>query len=220
MIPLGDASRRLRSIPIVTILIIAANILVFLEELRAGERFITRWAVVPAQVAAGHNLITVITAMFLHAGIVHLVGNMVFLLAFGPQLEDVMGAIPYAVFYLLGGLAATAAQVAVDPHLSIPSLGASGAIAAVMGGFLITFPEDRIRTLIVIVIFINVAFIPAIVLIGIWFLIQLFNAFGALTELQTGGVAYMAHVGGFIFGLIAARFFESARLRVLKGLAR
>ncbi len=201
-----------------TLLIIGINAFVFLQELQNGPGFINRWALVPADVVAGRHLITVITSMFLHAGWLHIIGNMVFLWAFGPQLEDVMGAFGYLIFYLLGGIAATAAQVAVDPFVHIPSLGASGAIAAVMGGFLITFPGDRIRTLVIIFIFFDIALIPSILVIGLWFITQLFSALGSLTEVQTGGVAYMAHVGGFIFGLLSARAFESARLRALKGL--
>jgi len=142
----------------------------------------------------------------------HIIGNMVFLWAFGPEIEDVMNPLRYAVFYLLGGLVATLAQVTVSPDSMVPSLGASGAIAAVMGAFLVKFPFDRIRSLLIIFVFIRVTFIPASLLIGIWFLMQLFNA-GAVANVQTGGVAYMAHVGGAIFGAVTVRLFiDRARL--------
>ena len=211
MLPLGDADRRLIRLPVMTIFIIAINIFVFLLELAGGQTFIERWAVVPADVAAGKGWITILTAMFMHAGVAHIAGNMVFLWAFGPQIENAMGSLRYPVFYLLGGLVATVAQVVVAPASTIPNLGASGAIAAVLGAFLITYPRDRIRTLIFFGWFINITVIPSLVLVGLWFLIQLFSALGALATVQSGGVAYMAHVGGFIFGMLTCRLFEGRR---------
>jgi membrane associated rhomboid family serine protease len=131
---------------------------------------------------------------------------MVFLWAFGPEIEDAMGPGRFTVYYLLGGLAAMAAQVAADPHSTVPNLGASGAIAAVMGGFLVTFPHDRIRSILLIWLFARVTYVSAALLIGVWFLLQLVSA-GAVTSAQGGGVAYLAHVGGFIFGAVFARLF-------------
>jgi membrane associated rhomboid family serine protease len=219
MIPLADASRRLRSFPIATLLIIALNAIMFLQELKLGDPFVLRWALIPAHVAAGRDLITVFSAMFMHAGWLHILSNMLFLWVFGPVLEDVMGPVSYLIFYLLSGIAATVAQVLVMPASTVPNLGASGAIAGVMGGFLITYPSDRIRTLLIIFIFVDITLIPSILLIGIWFLTQLLNGIGSVADVQRGGVAYMAHVGGFIFGLVFARVFESARLRARQGLA-
>ena len=121
-------------------------------------------------------------------------------------------------FYLLGGIAATAAQIFVDPLSKVPNLGASGAIAAVMGAFLITYPRDRIRTLLLLGFFINVTLVPAALLVGIWFLLQLFSELGALATVQSGGVAYMAHIGGFVFGMLASRIFENRRRRRMQGL--
>jgi len=219
MIPLGDASRRPISYPVTTLAIIAANAFVFYLELTGGDAFINQWSLVPAHIMAGRDLITILTSMFMHAGWVHILGNMLFLWVFGPEIEDVMGPVAYLAFYLLGGLAATVAQVAIDPRSTIPNLGASGAIAAVMGGFIVTYPRDKIRTVVFIGWFIQAAFLPAIVLIGLWFLIQLFSEVGALAEAQGGGgVAYMAHVGGFVFGMVAARLFESRRRRRMQGL--
>lgn len=208
MIPLGDESRRSNRFPIATALIILANALVFWLELSQGDAFINRWALIPAHVSHGRDLVTVFTAMFMHAGWLHILGNMLFFWVFAPAIEDVMGSFNFMVFYLLGGVAATIAQVYIDPASTVPNLGASGAIAAVMGAFIFTFPGDRIRTLLIIGFFIDVTLLPAVILIGLWFLLQLFSATGALTETQTGGVAYMAHVGGFVFGAIANRFFE------------
>lgn len=151
MIPLGDASRRPINFPVVTALIIAANALVFMFELVNGDAFITRWSLVPADIMAGRDWITILTAMFMHAGWAHILGNMLFFWVFGPEIEDVMGPLRYLTFYLLGGLAATAAQVLINPTSTVPNLGASGAIAGVMGAFLITYPRDRIRTILFLV---------------------------------------------------------------------
>ena len=168
----------------------------------------TQWSAIPDQIVSGHRFITILTAMFMHASWSHIIGNMIFLWAFGPEIEDAMGRWRYLVFYLVGGMVAMLAQVAASPHSTVPNLGASGAIAAVMGAFLITYPRDRIRSILVIFIFVKVTFIPAALLIGFWFLTQLFNA-GQVAHAQTGGVAYLAHVGGFIFGAATARLFES-----------
>src|SRR5690348_16037229 len=211
VIPLSDVSRRPARFPMVTASIIAVNALVFLVELMRGETFVTAWSVIPHDIVAGHHLITILTAMFMHASWSHILGNMVFLWAFGPEVEDLMQPGRYLVFYLLGGLAATAAQVAADPSSTVPNLGASGAIAAVMGAFLVTYPRDRIRSLLVIFVFVRVTYIPAALLIGVWFLTQ-FVSLGAVAQQPAGGVAYAAHVGGFIFGAITARLFEGRGL--------
>ena len=199
-------------IPIATILIIALNALVFIMELIGGDDFILRWSLVPADIVAGKHLETILTSMFMHEGWEHIIGNMVFFWAFGPEIEDVMGTGRYLAFYLLGGLAATFAQVIVAPTSTIPNLGASGAIAAVMGAFLITYPRDQIRTVVLIVWFVRVTFVPAVFLVGMWIVTQFFSELGALMTTDTGGgVAYMAHIGGFIYGAVAARVFEDPR---------
>ncbi|HYM83905.1 MAG TPA: rhomboid family intramembrane serine protease [Candidatus Dormibacteraeota bacterium] len=209
MFPLGDASRETRRWPLVTILIIAANFAVFALELANGDDFILRWSLVPANIVAGRDWITILSSMFLHEGWEHILGNMLFLWAFGPEIEDAMGGFRYFVFYLLGGLAATIAQVAIDPSSTVPQLGASGAIAAVMGAFLVTYPRDQIKTVFVLGWIIRVTFVPAAVLVGLWFVSQLFNEVGSLMKADSGGgVAYMAHIGGFVFGAVMARLFE------------
>jgi len=207
MIPLGDASRRPVDIPVITILIILTNACVFALELVGGDAFVTNWSAIPAQIVSGHHWITIITAMFLHGSWSHIIGNMIFLWAFGPEIEDAMGPWRYFVFYIVGGILAMLAQVVANPHSTVPNLGASGAIAAVMGAFLVTYPRDRIRTILVIFVFVRIKFIPAALLIGFWFLTQLFSA-GSVAQVQSGGVAYLAHIGGFLFGAATARFFE------------
>src|ERR1700675_494074 len=191
MVPLGDASRRPARVPVVTAGIIVVNVVVFVLELMRGDAFVTQWAAVPAQIVSGHPCITILTAMFMHGSWSHIIGNMIFLWAFAPEIEDAMGRGRYLIFYLLGGLAAMLAQVAADPHSTVPNLGASGAIAAVMGAFLVTYPRDRIKSLLLIFIFVKVTFIPAALLIGFWFLTQLFSA-GQVAQAQGGGVAYLA----------------------------
>src|SRR6202023_1559655 len=165
LVPLGDASRRPARVPVVTAGIIVINVVVFVRELMRGDAFVTQWAAVPAQIVSGHHWITILTAMFMHGSWSHIIGNMVFLWAFGPEIEDAMGRGRYLVFYLLGGLAAMLAQVAADPHSTVPNLGASGAIAAVMGAFIVTYPRDRITSLLIIVIFVKVTTTPAALLI-------------------------------------------------------
>jgi membrane associated rhomboid family serine protease len=210
MFPLDDASRRPTRFPIVTASIIALNALAFVFELMGGDSFVVQWSVIPADIVAGRHLTTILTALFMHASWSHIVGNMIFLWAFGPEIEDAMNPGRYAAFYLIGGGVSMLAQVAVDPGSTIPNLGASGAIAAVMGAFLITFPRDRIRTLLIIGWFVRVAFVPAALLIGFWFVIQLLS-FGAIADVQSGGVAYVAHIAGVVFGAATARLFEDPR---------
>jgi|SRR5271157_346454 len=209
MIPLSDADRRPVNFPTMTLLIIIVNFIVFFFELALGDPFITRWSCVPASITAGKDWITLLTSMFLHEGWEHILGNMVFLWAFGPEVEDSMGPFPYLAFYLIGGLVASFAEIGLDPTSTIPSLGASGAIAAVMGAFIVAFPEDRIKTVLIIFVFVKITYVPAVVLLGFWFLSQVFSQLGSITAVQSGGVAYMAHIGGFIYGAITWRWFES-----------
>src|ERR1700751_3141004 len=192
MIPLGDASRRPTRMPVVTTLLIIINVAVFVLELGGGDRFVAAWSAIPAQVISGHRWITILTSMFMHGSWMHIIGNMVFLWAFGPEIEDAMGRGRYLVFYLLGGLVAMVAQIAAAPGSTVPMLGASGAIAAVMGAFLVTYPRDRIRSLLFLFIFVKITYIPAGLLVGFWFLTQLFHA-GSVGDVQRGGVAYLAH---------------------------
>jgi membrane associated rhomboid family serine protease len=211
MIPLSDATRRPVNFPIVTTSIVLLNVVVFLLELGGGEEFVNQWSVIPADIVAGRHWITILTAMFMHGGWMHIIGNMIFLWAFGPEIEDAMGPLRYLAFYLLGGLVATAAQIALSASSTVPNLGASGAIAGVMGAFIVTFPRDRIKTLLFFGFFVTVTVIPAALLIGFWILTQLFSQVGSVANVQSGGVAYMAHIGGFFFGAIAAKLFEGSR---------
>ena len=210
LIPLTDASRRPTHFPFVTVGLIVANFVVFIQELLGGEAFVRAWSAVPADIVSGQHWVTLFTAMFLHGSWSHILGNMIFFWAFGPEIEDAMNPVRYLVFYLLGGLVAMGAQVAANPASTVPNLGASGAIAAVMGAFLVTYPGDKIRSILFVFVFVRITMVPAALLIGFWFLIQLFSA-GTVATVQTGGVAYIAHIAGVIFGALTARLFEDRR---------
>jgi membrane associated rhomboid family serine protease len=157
------------------------------------------------------TLVTIFTAMFTHGGLLHLGGNMLFLWIFGNNVEDAMGRVKFLIFYLLGGIAALALQIVVDPNSTAPTLGASGAIAAVLGGYIVLYPRARVLTVVFIILFFTLIEVPALVVLGFWFLQQL--VFGALGLTDPtgggGGVAYFAHIGGFVFGLAAIKLFAS-----------
>jgi membrane associated rhomboid family serine protease len=155
--------------------------------------------------------ITVFTSMFMHGGLLHLAGNMLFLWIFGNNVEDSMSRWRFALFYLLGGVAALAAQVAIDPNAAVPTVGASGAIAGVLGGYALLYPHARVVTVIFIIIFFTIVELPALLVLGGWFLIQLFYGASELGQPVggSGGVAYFAHIGGFVFGLLAIRLFAN-----------
>ena len=210
LIPLGDASRRPRSSAAIVLVLILINAWVFLQEMEYGNRFVRLWSAIPFRIMHGHGIITLLTSMFMHGSWMHIIGNMIFLWAFGPAMEDAMGHGRFLFFYLAGGITAMLAQVLGDPNSLIPCLGASGAIAAVMGAFIVTYPRDRIRTLLFLFIFVRITFIPAALLIGFWFLTQLLN-FGVIAESHTGGVAYLAHIAGFVFGTVLGRLFVNER---------
>jgi rhomboid family protein len=156
---------------------------------------------------------TAFTAMFLHGSILHIAGNMLFLGIFGPNVEDAMGRVRYVIFYLLGGLVALAAQIAVGPNAPVPTLGASGAIAAVLGGYILLYPRARVLSLIFIIFFVTIIEVPAVFLLGFWFLEQVYFGSANLTKPLGGGggVAYFAHVGGFLFGLATVTLFAVHR---------
>lgn len=203
MFPLRD-DRPTYSPPIVTTLLIVACALVFFFELSLDEYsrnyFITLYGIVPAHLRP----VTLITSMFLHGGWAHIIGNMLFLWAFGKSLEDAMGHTKFLAFYFICGIAAGITHVAFNSYSSMPTVGASGAIAGVMGAYLIKFPRARIHTLIFILFFLTTADIPAAFILVYWFLMQLFSGYGSIahTNVTDTGVAWFAHVGGFVTGMI------------------
>jgi membrane associated rhomboid family serine protease len=202
-----------------TQIIIGVSTLVFMLELWGGQAFILRWAFVPAELMTPHGFVTIFTSIFMHAGWVHFLGNMLFFWVFAPQIEDVMGPLSFLIFYLLGGVVATLTLVLVDPTSTVPSLVASGAIAAVLGAFLARYPTDRIRTAIILGWSVRVAFLPAVAMVGLWFATQIFNQIGVFARVQTvSSVMYLAHVGGFVYGSLACWLFETRRRQRLQRL--
>jgi membrane associated rhomboid family serine protease len=224
MIPLSDENPT-RTTPYVTYALVAINIAVFLYQLSLGsqvEGFIAACAFRPDELVGGRDLppptcvqppwLTIFTSMFMHGGLMHLASNMLFLWIFGNNVEDAMGHLRYLLFYLLCGVAAALVQtlftLSFNPgDADIPNLGASGAIAGVLAAYLVLFPHARVRTLIILGFFISMTRIPALVVLGLWFVLQFFTGLGAVAGGDTGGVAVWAHVGGFAAGLLLVRLF-------------
>jgi membrane associated rhomboid family serine protease len=207
MFPLRD-DRPTYTAPIVTTLLIVACALVFLFELSLDEYsrdyFISRYGLVPAHMRP----ITLVSSMFLHGGWSHIIGNMLFLWAFGKSLEDAMGHSKFLAFYLICGVTAGIAHAAINSNTTLPTVGASGAIAGVMGAYLVKFPRARIHTLVFLFFFVTMADIPAAFILVYWFITQLFSEYGSITQAHVvnGGVAYAAHIGGFVMGMILIQF--------------
>lgn len=236
LFPIGDDDRRLERTPVVTIVFMVANLVVFflLQQAGANTDFIYGWSVIPAEITSGTDLVasqvveargqrvevpgapgpqpiywTVLTAMFMHGGYAHLFGNLLYLWIFGDNVEERIGPLGFLSFYLLCGVAATLAQVALNPEGVLPNLGASGAISGVLGAYIVFFPRNRVHAL----LFYFVVSMPAFIVIGIWILFQFFNGMGAVvaTETSLGGIAYGAHIGGFVMGVLAAAGWRMAR---------
>lgn len=233
VLPIGDENRPNRTTPIVVYSLIAINVLVFILQIMSGERFTMAYAAVPYELTHGVDLVepvrltrnvvipqapgpypiwlTVFTSMFMHGGYMHIGGNMLYLWIFGDNIEDNFGRVRFLIFYLLCGVAAMVAQVLLDPDSMIPTLGASGAIAGVLGAYLVMFPRNRIRVLTMFLI-ITVIELPAILVLGFWIVLQFISQIGSITEhtAQTGGggVAYMAHIGGFLVGMALSFLFR------------
>jgi len=210
MFPIGDDDSAERTVPVVTYALIALNVLVFFLELNGGDQFIQQWSVVPRRLTEnpGGDFITIFTSMFMHGGWLHLGGNMLYLWIFGDNVEDRFGHAKFIVFYLLCGVAATLAQVAFSTGSNVPNLGASGAIAGVLAAYLILFPKGNVKVLMGR----SVVPMPALVVIGLWIVLQFINGVGSITQsAETGGVAYMAHIGGFVAGLVLTFVFGGRR---------
>ena len=212
MLPIGDDNSSRRTAPLVTYAFLALNVLFFFVELSGGDAFVEKWAFVPSRFLANPfgDFLTLFTAMFMHAGWLHLGSNMLYLWIFGDNVEDRFGHIKFVIFYLLCGLAATFAQLAFSSGSNVPNLGASGAIAGVLGAYILLFPKGKVRVLQGQ----RVIPVSALIVIGIWIVLQLFSGIGSLANTaQTGGVAYMAHIGGFVAGFVLTFLFRGNRDR-------
>ncbi len=214
MLPLSDINPT-RRFPLATVVLIAINVLVFvifelplLGNERAFTSLLRDWAIVPSQLGFNlESLLDVVRSMFMHGGWAHLLGNMLYLWIFGDNLEDRMGILLYVGFYFACGFAAALAQVAVDPGSNVPMVGASGAIAGVLGGYLVLFPTVRVRGLILLGYFVRMVELSAVWVLGMWFVLQVFNGLGSVGMLIGGGVAFFAHIGGFIAGAVLTWLF-------------
>lgn len=214
MFPIGDDNSASRSVPVVTYALIALCVLVFFVELSGGDAFIEKWAFVPSRflAAPAAGFLTIFTAMFMHAGWAHLGGNMLYLWIFGDNLEDRFGHIKFLIFYLICGIVAMAAQLAFSLGSNVPNLGASGAIAGVLAGYILLFPQGKVR----VMQGQQVVQVPALIVIGLWIVLQLFSGIGSIgNSADTGGVAYMAHIGGFAAGIILTLLFGGIMARRL-----
>ena len=222
MLPIGDDNGQGGALPLANWAFIALNLMAFMIELAqpsgALQSFITAWGVVPREYSTGHDIApliapfpfwtTLLTSMFLHGGWAHIGGNMLFLWIFGDNLERVMGSARYAAFYLVCGMAAGLAHIAFNSSSAVPSVGASGAISGVLGGYLLLFPRNRVR----VMTRGGVTAVPAWVMLGLWIVMQLVSGFGSMARTeQTDGVAYMAHIGGFAAGLLLVKLFAAGR---------
>ena len=222
MLPLKDNIPTAR-FPIVTVLLIAANAVVFIYELSLGSHqqniFFMQYGMTPFEITHGVSLIsrsfpvflTIFTSMFVHGGWLHIGGNMLFLWIFGNNVEDSMGRGRFLVFYLICGLAASAAQIAVIPDSTIPNIGASGAIAGVLGAYLLLFPRAKVLTLVFLGIFFTFIELPAVIVLVFWIVLQLISGTFGYGGINTGGVAYFAHIGGFAAGLLTIKLFTMGR---------
>lgn len=233
LFPIGDDDRHLTGSAVVTLGLVALNLAVFfgVQQVGANTDFIYGWSVIPAEITTGQDIttdrvieargqevrvpgapgpspiyLTILSAMFMHGGYAHLFGNLLYLWIFGDNVEEHIGSLPFLGFYLLSGIAATLAQIALNPDGVLPNLGASGAISGVLGAYLVFFPRNRVHAL----FFYVVMSVPAFLAIGVWILFQFFNGLGAVAAAETslGGVAYGAHIGGFVVGGLAAGLYR------------
>ena len=207
--PVGTDESEHHTTPFVTYFLIAANVAVFLAELNLGDAFVKQWAFTPAEFFAhpAQYFPTILTSMFLHGGWLHLIGNMAYLWSFGDNVENNFGHLPFLVFYIIAGVLAMFAQAAFMPGSTLPNVGASGAIAGVLGAYILMFPRGTVKLLTNA----GIIHLPALVAIGGWILLQFISAAGefAKTAAEAGGIAYMAHIGGFFAGMVLALFFRT-----------
>jgi membrane associated rhomboid family serine protease len=216
VIPIRDDLRTRRT-PVINYMLIAINVVVFIIMWLAGsnqDAIVYQFALIPANFMASinaANITDIFTSMFMHSGIAHLAGNMLYLWIFGDNVEDRLGRFGYLVFYLVGGVIASITHILTNPGSQIPTVGASGAIAAVLGAYLVMYPQSRVATFIPLGFFMRLTMLPASIVLGLWFVLQLFNGFLSLGGPDVGGVAFWAHIGGFVCGVVVGLFFRGQR---------
>jgi membrane associated rhomboid family serine protease len=216
MIPIRDQIPT-RHIPVVNYLLILLNVFVFVLMWLAGpaqESLVYQFAMIPSNFMDGIDLgdvSDIFTSMFMHAGLAHIAGNMLYLWIFGDNVEDSMGPVKYLVFYLVGGVVASLAHLLTNPGSQLPTVGASGAIGAVLGAYLVLYPQSRIVTFIPLGFIMRLTVVPAIIVLGLWFVLQLFSGVASLGGPDIGGVAFWAHIGGFVAGMLMAKLLATGR---------
>lgn len=232
MFPIGDDNTGRQTTPFVVYAFVAVNVIVFLLEVWSEYRLVYSYAAIPLEITTGEDLVrpvrlaggdvipqlpgpvpiylTILTSMFMHGGIMHILGNMLYLWIFGDNIEDNFGHLKFLAFYLICGVVAALAHILVDPTSVIPTVGASGAIAGVLGAYLVMFPRNRVRSIVPLGFLLTTVELPAVVVLGFWIVIQIISQYTAFTDvaLSRGGVAYMAHIGGFAAGLLLSFFFR------------
>ena len=207
MIPIRDENPT-HSVPIVTYVLIVVNIVVFIIQTMLGsynEQFIYQFALIPSDASSFNSLeslANIFSSMFMHAGLAHIGGNMLYLWIFGDNVEDRLGSVKYLLFYVIGGVIASITHIYTNPASSIPTVGASGAIAAVLGAYLVLYPQQKVLTLIPLGFWMRITMVPAFLVLGLWFVLQLFSGVMSLGGPDVGGVAFWAHIGGFITGVL------------------
>jgi membrane associated rhomboid family serine protease len=221
MFPIGDTDVKGAGPAYMTIIFLIINILVFIFMVMMSqpelESFIREYGAIPAEIMQGEALYSIVTSMFLHGGWVHIISNMLYLYVFGDNVEHTLGHLGFTVFYFIGGLAATGAHIFFNPTSTLPAVGASGAIAAILGAYIVMYPRSRVRLLIFVGIFFWVTRVAAVFFLGIWIVTQLFSGVASLTETaqtEVGGVAFWAHIGGFVFGFLVGLLFRSRARRL------
>ncbi len=223
MIPIADANPR-RRVPAVTILLILANVAIFLYQVTLSptrlNALLANLAVIPLRITqfwGPKTARTLLTAMFLHGSWLHLLSNMLYLWVFGDNVEDILSPFFYLLFYLASGVVGSLAQVAVSASSSVPVIGASGAVAGILGAYIVLFPRHRVRTLVILFYFLRVMDVPAAIVLGMWFFLQLFNGLAAIARVSSGGVAWFAHLGGFALGILVGLLARPRRRPAMYG---
>lgn len=211
MIPLKDDNPRVM-VPVVNYVLIALNVLIYFYQFRLSpvdlEAFFRTYGAIPQHITGGHSLYPLLTSMFLHGGLLHLLSNMLYLFIFGDNIEGLMGHTRYFIFYLLSGFGAAALHIFIQPNSPVPMIGASGAISGVLGAYFLKFPRARVLILFWIFFYVTTFRVPALIVLGFWFLMQLSSGLSTIGMEVSGGVAWFAHIGGFVMGLLAVSFFQ------------
>ncbi|RMD94477.1 MAG: rhomboid family intramembrane serine protease [Calditrichaeota bacterium] len=212
MIPLKDDNPRIGT-PVMNYILLALNVLVYVYEMTLSpgelEQFIRHFGAVPNDITSFRNLHSLFTAMFLHGGLMHVAGNMLYLYIFGDNVENSMGSLRYLLFYLLCGLGASVSHIVIEPSSTMPMVGASGALSGVLAAYLVTFPRARVLVLVPVFFFITTIRLPAFIMLGFWFLMQLTSGLASLGLNVSGGIAWFAHIGGFLVGILLVKVFRN-----------